>query len=62
MSKSKQANKAQQDRIALMEMYKAGYSDASKNWNKRTQTKCFKAFKKRFMIINDKEVKQDGRS
>jgi len=49
-------DKIQQERRTMIEMYKAGFSDACKRWDSKTQKRCFKAFKKRF-IDNDTKDK-----
>jgi len=54
----KQANK---ERRALMEMYKAGYSDASGHkWNRKVRKECLKDFNLRFLSTMTVEVKEIG--
>lgn len=51
----KQLIQAEEERRAMIEMYKAGFSDACKKWNAKIQKACFKAYKRRFMNENNKD-------
>lgn len=53
MNKTQQ--KAQEEQIALVEMYKAGFRDAAGRWGKKTQERALECFKMRFMTKSAKK-------